>query len=88
MMRSCWCGNTTLVPFSPEYGKCQACNTLVYLRDTNPEKHLVLDDENDYYGKKYWLEHQHEKFGYDDIYTRASRISSYLHYFLVLPAIP
>ena len=70
-MRLCWCGNTTLVPFSPEYGKCQACNTLVYLRDTNLEKYLVLDDEKDYYGKKYWLEHQHEKFGYDDIYTRA-----------------
>jgi SAM-dependent methyltransferase len=70
-MRACWCGKADLLPFGLDYGECRACGTLVYLRDMPPEQLLVRDDETDFYGKKYWLEHQHDAFGYPDIHTRA-----------------
>lgn len=70
-MRVCWCGNADLTPFSPEYGECRTCGTLVYLKDMPSEQLLVRDDETDFYGKKYWLEHQQDAFGYADIHTRA-----------------
>jgi 2-polyprenyl-3-methyl-5-hydroxy-6-metoxy-1,4-benzoquinol methylase len=47
------------------------CHTLVYLKDIPLEQFLVKDDETDYYGKKYWLEHQQDAFGYPEIHTRA-----------------
>lgn len=70
-MRICWCGNADLLAFSPEYGECRACRTLVYLKDIPLEQSLVSCDETDFYGKKYWLDHQTDAFGYPDIYTRA-----------------
>ena len=70
-MRICWCGNADLTPFNNEYGECKACETLVSLEETQPEHFLVRDDDTDYYGKKYWLEHQQEAFGNADIYFRA-----------------
>ncbi|PPD51119.1 MAG: hypothetical protein CTY13_00130 [Methylobacter sp.] len=69
--RVCWCGNSDLLPFGTEYGECRVCKTLVYLKDMPPEQLLVRDDETDFYGKKYWLEHQQDAFGYADIHTRA-----------------
>jgi 2-polyprenyl-3-methyl-5-hydroxy-6-metoxy-1,4-benzoquinol methylase len=44
---------------------------LVFLKDAQPEQFLVRDDDTDYYGKKYWLEHQQDTFGTSDIYSRA-----------------
>lgn len=70
-MRVCWCGNTDLRPFGPEYGECRACGSLVYLKKIPPEQSLVRDDETDFYGKRYWLEHQQDAFGYADIHARA-----------------
>lgn len=70
-MRICWCGNADLTPFSPEYGECKVCGSLVSLQDTPPEQALVRDDETDFYGKKYWLEHQQVALGHPDIHTRA-----------------
>lgn len=70
-IRACWCGNTSLSSFSADYGQCDACGTLVYLKNMPPEQLLVRDDETDFYGKKYWLEHQQEAFGNADIYTRS-----------------
>jgi 2-polyprenyl-3-methyl-5-hydroxy-6-metoxy-1,4-benzoquinol methylase len=70
-LRACWCGNADLLPFGPEYGECRACGTLVYLKDMPPEQLLVRDDKTDFYGKKYWLEHQQDAFGNVDIHTRA-----------------
>lgn len=70
-MRICWCGNTDLTPFNRDYGECKACGTLVFLKDTPPDQFLVRDDETDYYGKKYWLEHQQDAFGNADIHSRA-----------------
>ena len=40
-------------------------------RDLRPEETLVADDEVDYYGKRYWLEHQRDELGLPDIYERA-----------------
>jgi 2-polyprenyl-3-methyl-5-hydroxy-6-metoxy-1,4-benzoquinol methylase len=69
--RACWCGNADLLPFGAGYGECRACRTLVYLKDMPPEQLLVRDDDTDFYGKKYWLEHQQDAFGNADIFTRA-----------------
>jgi glycosyltransferase involved in cell wall biosynthesis/SAM-dependent methyltransferase len=66
----CWCGNADLVPFGSGYGECRACGTLVALTDISAAQLLVSDDENDFYGKKYWLEHQTEA-GYPQIHARA-----------------
>ena len=70
-IRICWCGNKIFHPFNSEYGECQACGTLVFLKDMPSEQFLVHDDETDYYGKKYWLEHQQDAFGYPEIHARA-----------------
>src|ERR1700681_1860969 len=70
-MRACWCGNADLLPFGSQYGECRTCGSLVYLMDIPPEQFLVRDDETDFYGKKYWLEHQQDALGYAGIDTRA-----------------
>ncbi|CAG4901894.1 methyltransferase domain-containing protein [Paraburkholderia saeva] len=70
-MRTCWCGNTSFRTFGPEYGKCDVCGTLTYLKDTPLEQSLVRDDDSDFYGKNYWLERQQGQLGTADIYTRA-----------------
>lgn len=67
----CWCGNTQLADFSSEYGECQVCGTLVSLSGLTPEKHAVQDDEKDFYGKHYWLNHQQESLGLPDIFQRS-----------------
>jgi 2-polyprenyl-3-methyl-5-hydroxy-6-metoxy-1,4-benzoquinol methylase len=69
-MTNCWCGSEQIHVFGQEYGVCVTCGTLVYIKAIPPEALVVLNDETDYYGKKYWLEHQEEDFGYDDLYTR------------------
>jgi 2-polyprenyl-3-methyl-5-hydroxy-6-metoxy-1,4-benzoquinol methylase len=69
--RDCWCGNKDLSDFSPEYARCVACGTLVELRALSDEALTVKNDDTDFYGKKYWLEHQSQDFGYPDIFQRA-----------------
>jgi len=69
--RSCWCDESELVPFGPDYLLCKACSTLVGQAGLSNEQTLVRDDETDYYGKRYWLEHQRDELGLPDIYTRA-----------------
>ena len=70
-LRACWCGTAELLPFSREYSKCASCGTLIYSTDLAPDKLLVQNDETDFYGKTYWLEHQANAFGYANIYVRA-----------------
>jgi 2-polyprenyl-3-methyl-5-hydroxy-6-metoxy-1,4-benzoquinol methylase len=72
-VRSCWCGAEALEPFSPNYARCTACGTLVGQAGLPDEQLAVRDDETDYYGKRYWLEHQREELGLPDIYERARR---------------
>ncbi len=69
--RSCWCGRNRLREFGPDYLLCTACNTLVGQAGLTAAETLVGDDEVDYYGKRYWLEHQRDELGLPDIYRRA-----------------
>ena len=70
-MRTCWCGNTEFLPFGAEYGECRACGTLVAQKGLSDAELLVNDDEHDFYGKQYWLDHQKHDLGFPDIHTRA-----------------
>lgn len=70
-MITCWCGNTELLTFSSDYSKCSSCGTLVSLKGLAPEKLQVLDDETDFYGKKYWLDHQSQDLEFPDIHARS-----------------
>jgi 2-polyprenyl-3-methyl-5-hydroxy-6-metoxy-1,4-benzoquinol methylase/uncharacterized coiled-coil DUF342 family protein len=69
---ACWCGNTSMDPFSEDYGVCRDCGTLVLLRADPPgRKPEVVDDDTDFYGKQYWLQHQEGDLGNPDIHARA-----------------
>jgi 2-polyprenyl-3-methyl-5-hydroxy-6-metoxy-1,4-benzoquinol methylase len=46
------------------------CKTLVGQAGLTDEESLVHDDATDFYGKRYWLEHQREALGLPDIYAR------------------
>lgn len=67
----CWCGNDELLPFSPEYLRCDKCETLISMRGLSQEEVIVSDDNVDFYGRKYWESHQTQDFEYPDIYTRS-----------------
>ncbi len=68
---SCWCGNRDLSPYSPEYRACRACGTLVSAVGLTAAEIAVQDDEQDFYGKSYWLEQQTHGLGLPDITQRA-----------------
>jgi 2-polyprenyl-3-methyl-5-hydroxy-6-metoxy-1,4-benzoquinol methylase len=70
-VRDCWCGNTSLEPFSHDYGLCRACGTVVSLAELADEAYLVQNDETDFYGKQYWLNHQADQLGLPQIQERA-----------------
>ena len=70
-MKTCWCGNAELLQFGPEYGECQNCGSLVSMRGLPDEELVVQNDETDFYGKRYWFDHQQQELGLPDIFTRA-----------------
>jgi 2-polyprenyl-3-methyl-5-hydroxy-6-metoxy-1,4-benzoquinol methylase len=70
-MTTCWCGSTDFIPFSPEYAECRVCGTLASLVGISPDELTVSDDETDFYGKTYWLDHQSADLGFPDIHKRA-----------------
>ena len=67
----CWCGNTRLQEFSPDYRRCVECETLVVRAMRGEEISQVRDDERDFYGKNYYLQHIQEDYGLPDLETRA-----------------
>jgi 2-polyprenyl-3-methyl-5-hydroxy-6-metoxy-1,4-benzoquinol methylase len=69
--RSCWCDSDELRDFGGGYLRCEACGTLVGQSGLTDDETRVRDDEADYYGKRYWLEHQVDDLGLPDIYARA-----------------
>src|SRR5262249_4293630 len=69
--RSCWCAESRLRPYSPEYLACSACGTLVSRLGLSSEQVKVRDDASDFYGKEYWLSHQAEDLGLPTIHERA-----------------
>src|SRR5260370_39447441 len=69
--RDCWCGNTRLQSFSPEYGLCPECGTLVSRVGLTDEELRVREDVQDYYGKEYWLSHMRDNRNFPTIEERA-----------------
>lgn len=67
----CWCGNTELAPFSPEYAKCEKCQTLISLTMPDTEIAEVNADEQGRYGRDYWFAHQEREIGDPNIIVRA-----------------
>lgn len=67
----CWCGNVDLVPFSAQYLRCPACETLITAEMPAPEFTSVNDDERDFYGREYWFAHQEQDLGQANIVRRA-----------------
>jgi 2-polyprenyl-3-methyl-5-hydroxy-6-metoxy-1,4-benzoquinol methylase len=67
----CWCGNTDLSPFSPEYLKCTVCGTLVVAQMPEADNTRVSDDENDFYSREYWFSHQENDLGFSNIEIRS-----------------
>lgn len=67
----CWCGNTDLLPFSPEYFKCDNCETLISKNGLSSEELTVSDDDSDFYGRKYWETHQTQDLDQPDVFTRS-----------------
>jgi 2-polyprenyl-3-methyl-5-hydroxy-6-metoxy-1,4-benzoquinol methylase len=67
----CWCGNTDLIPFSPGYLKCPACETLIAAQMPGANIVRVTDDEYDFYGREYWFSHQENDLGFSNIGIRS-----------------
>jgi len=69
--RICWCGAHEFLPFSAEYERCANCGTLVSLVGLSNEELQVSNDETDFYGRQYWLEHQSKDLGFPNIFQRS-----------------
>jgi 2-polyprenyl-3-methyl-5-hydroxy-6-metoxy-1,4-benzoquinol methylase len=67
----CWCGNKDFLPFSDEYVFCENCKTLVLKEWTGAELFSVQLDDQDFYGKQYWFEHQVDDLGFGNILKRS-----------------
>jgi 2-polyprenyl-3-methyl-5-hydroxy-6-metoxy-1,4-benzoquinol methylase/predicted nucleic acid-binding Zn-ribbon protein len=66
----CWCGASDFRAFGPDYLRCDACGTLVSQKGLSTSELTVVDDEHDYYGKQYWLQHQERDLGLPDFESR------------------
>jgi 2-polyprenyl-3-methyl-5-hydroxy-6-metoxy-1,4-benzoquinol methylase len=70
-LRQCWCDADELVPFGDGYARCVSCDTLVRQGGLSDRDLRVVDDARDFYGRRYWLDHQTQDLGLPDIYARA-----------------
>ncbi len=68
---SCWCGGETHENYSDGYDRCTECGTLRTKTWPRNDPARVTDDEGDFYGKKYWLEHQSVDLGHPTLIDRA-----------------
>ena len=71
MKQLCWCGNPDLKEFSAEYLRCDVCSTLISKSFPTNDITTIADEETDFYGKKYWLDHQVEDLGLATIEQRS-----------------
>jgi SAM-dependent methyltransferase len=69
--RPCWCGQTDLAEFSPEYLLCEHCQTLVLKNWPEAEQFKVVDDDSDFYGRTYYESHLARAYGYPSLDKRA-----------------
>jgi 2-polyprenyl-3-methyl-5-hydroxy-6-metoxy-1,4-benzoquinol methylase len=68
--RECWCESDELVPYGAGYARCVSCGTLVRQGGLSDGDVRVVDDARDFYGRRYWLDHQTQELGLPDIYAR------------------
>src|SRR5262249_48939528 len=71
MNQHCWCGNRDLEEFSPEYWRCDVCCTLISKSFPSIDITAITDEDADFYGKKYWLDHQVKELGLASIEQRS-----------------
>lgn len=71
VVRRCWCGADALQQFGAGYMRCASCETLVAQAGLSDHETRVVDDDRDFYGRRYWFEHQTDELGLPDIHTRA-----------------
>lgn len=57
---ACWCGDSCFALFGPDYLNCLSCGTLVSQKGLSTSELQVVDDEHDFYGRQYWLDHQQQ----------------------------
>ena len=67
----CWCGQTDLTDFSPEYFCCENCQTLVLKNWPPAERFDVISDAGDFYGRGYYESHVTENYGLPSLAERA-----------------
>lgn len=67
---ACWCGGSDLTEFSPDYGICSACGTLVRLKLPTEDLTTVSDLDSDLYGRGYYEHHLVEDLNQPDIFRR------------------
>jgi 2-polyprenyl-3-methyl-5-hydroxy-6-metoxy-1,4-benzoquinol methylase len=66
----CWCGNSSLLDYSPTYWHCAACDTLV-LKEWTFNDPTHVNDQGEIYGKDYFLKHLPESYGLPPLDKRA-----------------
>ena len=69
---ACWCGSTNLEEFGRSFLLCRECVTLVGEERPPGNKEARIQHNFDYYGRRYWFEHQRE-MGNPTIDKRACR---------------
>jgi len=67
----CWCGNSQLEAYSPEYLRCPACETLVIARMPEPARLISVKDESGFYSRNYYEKYLIEQFGFPSLPERA-----------------
>ncbi|MDR2872197.1 MAG: class I SAM-dependent methyltransferase [Xanthomonadaceae bacterium] len=70
-LTECWCGNSNFTSYGPDYMHCLTCDTLVSQKGLSHDQTQVTNDEDDFYGKKYWLDHQQQDLSQPGILERA-----------------
>jgi glycosyltransferase involved in cell wall biosynthesis/2-polyprenyl-3-methyl-5-hydroxy-6-metoxy-1,4-benzoquinol methylase len=67
----CWCGNSSLEKYSPDYSLCPVCGTLVCSHaDINTDTKFTAE-KTDFYGQEYWFEYQPGELNYPNLITRS-----------------
>jgi 2-polyprenyl-3-methyl-5-hydroxy-6-metoxy-1,4-benzoquinol methylase len=67
----CWCGNPDLQEYSPDYWRCDVCSTLVAKSFPSIDITAISEEDEDFYGKKYWRDHQVNELGLASIEERS-----------------
>src|ERR1700730_4020513 len=67
----CWCGNPNLQEYSLDYWRCDVCSTLVAKSFPSIDITAISEEDEDFYGRKYWRDHQVNELGLASIEERS-----------------